>query len=81
MKVSVAEARNKLTQLIQAAEKGECVTICRHGKPVVDIVRTNTEERIAPKFGTGKGRVKVLDSRAFEPMTDEEFESFLQGRY
>jgi prevent-host-death family protein len=34
---SVAEARNRLTQLIAAAERGEQVTITRHGRPVVEI--------------------------------------------
>lgn len=34
---SVAEAKNKLTQLIAAAERGEPVTITRHGRPVVEI--------------------------------------------
>lgn len=34
---SVAEAKNKLTQLIAAAERGEAVTITRHGRPVMEI--------------------------------------------
>lgn len=34
---SVAEAKAKLSQLIARAEKGEDVTITRHGKPVVEI--------------------------------------------
>ena len=81
MKVSVAEARNKLTQLIQTVEKGERVTICRHGKPIVDLVPTNAEERQAPRLGTLKGKIKILDPRAFAPMTDEEVDAFLEGRY
>ncbi|PYY14458.1 MAG: hypothetical protein DMG61_09835 [Acidobacteria bacterium] len=40
MKVSVADAKNRLPELIKAAEDGESVTICRRGKPVVDLVRT-----------------------------------------
>jgi prevent-host-death family protein len=40
MKVSVADAKNKLPELIRAAEDGETVTICRRGVPAVDIVRT-----------------------------------------
>ncbi|MBY0331369.1 MAG: type II toxin-antitoxin system prevent-host-death family antitoxin [Acetobacteraceae bacterium] len=34
---SVAEAKNRLPALIAAAERGEAVTITRHGKPVVEI--------------------------------------------
>ena len=80
MKVSVAEAKNKLTQLIQTAERGERVTICRHGKPVVDIVPTQIDARPAPKFGTLKGKL-VYDPKVFEPMTDDEVDAFLEGRY
>jgi len=34
MKVSVADAKNKLPELIRAAEQGEPVTVCRRGVPV-----------------------------------------------
>jgi antitoxin (DNA-binding transcriptional repressor) of toxin-antitoxin stability system len=34
---SVAEAKAKLSELIDRAEKGEGVTITRHGKPVVEM--------------------------------------------
>ena len=34
MQVSVADAKNKLPELIKAAEQGEPVTICRRGVPV-----------------------------------------------
>ena len=41
MKVSVAEAKNRHSKLINAVEDGESVTIYRHGTPgEVDIVRT-----------------------------------------
>ncbi len=61
MRISVAEARDKLTQLLAAVEKGEPVTICRHGKPVADLVQTREQERVAPEFGKMKGKVKILD--------------------
>lgn len=38
MKMSVADAQNKLPKLIKAAEGGEAVTICRRGIPVGDLV-------------------------------------------
>ena len=81
MQISIAEAKAKLTQLIHAVENGERVTISRHGRPVVDLVPTNPEQREKPKFGTGKGKVKILDPRAFDPMTDAEVDAFIEGRY
>jgi prevent-host-death family protein len=80
MKVSVAEAKNRLPQLIKAVEDGEPVTICRHGTPVVDIVRTTKADSEKPKFGTLKGKVTVLDPEWWKPMTDDEVEAFIDGR-
>ena len=81
MKVSVAEAKNKLSQLIQFVERGESVTICRHGRPVVDLVPAGSGQTLAPKFGTLKGKVAPVDARALAPMSDEEVDSFIAGRY
>ena len=81
MKVSVANAKNKLPQLIKAAEDGEPVTICRRGVPVVDLVRTTTASNDKPKFGTLKGKVIEVDPDWWKPMNDEEVDKFLNGRY
>jgi prevent-host-death family protein len=80
MKVSVADAKNKLPKLIKSVEDGESVTICRRGTPVVDIVRTSKSKREKPKFGTLKGKVVVHDEDWWKPMTDEEVEAFIEGR-
>lgn len=72
MKVSVADAKNKLPKLIRAAEQGQRVTICRHGKPVVDLVRTVVAKRKKPKLGTLRGRIIVHDPDWWKPMTQEE---------
>lgn len=39
----VAEAKNKFTHLLERVEKGESITITRHGKPVAEL-------RSAPKL-------------------------------
>ncbi len=36
--VSIKDAKNRLTELARAAEKGETITVTRNGKPVFDIV-------------------------------------------
>ncbi|MCU1295576.1 MAG: Antitoxin [Bryobacterales bacterium] len=77
MKVSVAEAKNKLTQLITAVEKGGRVTICRHGKPIVDLVQTREEERTPRVFGGLKGKVKIIDPDWAKPQND--VEAWLKG--
>jgi antitoxin (DNA-binding transcriptional repressor) of toxin-antitoxin stability system len=80
MKVSVADAKNTLPRLIKAVEEGESVTIYRHGTPVVDIVRTTRAHPEKPAFGTLTGKVAVLDSNWWKPMTGEEVDAFLDGR-
>lgn len=81
MKVSVADAKNKLPELIKAVENGETITICRRGAPVADLVRTQTSSGDRPKLGTLKGKVVVHDPGWWKPMTDEELKAFLEGRY
>ena len=77
MKVSVAEAKNTLTRLIQKVEKGERVTICRHGMPVVDLVRTEAVEKRPRRFGTLKKKIKILDPDWAKPQDD--VEAWLRG--
>jgi prevent-host-death family protein len=81
MKVSVADAKNKLPELIKAVENGGQVTICRHGKPVADLVRTKAPARKKPKLGTLKGKVAVHDPSWWKPMSQEEADAFILGRY
>jgi len=81
MKVSVADAKNKLPELIKAVEDGEQVTICRRGLPVVDIVRTSKPSPKKRKFGTLKGKIQIIDPDWWKPMSDEEVDDFLAGRY
>jgi antitoxin (DNA-binding transcriptional repressor) of toxin-antitoxin stability system len=80
MKVSVADAKNKLPELIKAVENGETVTICRRGVPTVDIVRTKTPTGRTPRFGTLKDKIKIIDPDWWKPMTDEEVDAMLDER-
>jgi prevent-host-death family protein len=58
MKVSTAEAKNRLTELIRAVEAGERVVITRHGKPVAQIGPPPTEVRRA-RLGGMKKRIHL----------------------
>jgi prevent-host-death family protein len=80
MQVSVADAKNKLPELIKAVEDGEPVTICRRGVPVVDIVRTKEPTRKKRMLGTLRGKIQVLDPDWWKPMTDRQVDDFLLGR-
>jgi prevent-host-death family protein len=80
MKISVADAKNKLSELIKAVENGETVTICRRGVPTVDIVRTATPTGRAPKFGTMRDKIIIHDPDWARSMTDEEVDAMLEER-
>jgi antitoxin (DNA-binding transcriptional repressor) of toxin-antitoxin stability system len=76
MNVSVTEAKNKLTQLLTAVEKGERVTIERHGHIIAEIVKPSA--RRIPIFGTLKGLVQMSPEQfreATRPMTAEEIDA------
>jgi prevent-host-death family protein len=81
MQVSVADAKNRLSELIKAVENGEPVTICRHGIPVVDLVRAKAAISGKPRFGTMRDRIQEIDPDWWKPMTEEEVDAFLEGRY
>lgn len=81
MQFSVADAKNKLPELIKAVEDGESVTICRRGVPVVDLVRTKQPIRKKRVLGALRGQIQIHDPNWWKPMTDKEVEDFLEGRY
>jgi prevent-host-death family protein len=81
MQVSVAEAKNKLPELLKAVENGETVTICRRGVPVIDLVLTKAASPRKPRFGTLRGKIQILDPDWWKPMTDAEVDAFIEGRY
>ncbi len=73
-------AKTKLSQLVEAAERGEEVFIARKGVPVAKIVPVSQKRK---KFDLGFLKSEVAppsDSQLFA-MTDDEFEDFLDGRY
>jgi antitoxin (DNA-binding transcriptional repressor) of toxin-antitoxin stability system len=78
--VSAAYAKANLPKLLRDVVKGKTIVISRYKKPIAVISPAPVEDR-RPKFGTGKGRVRLIDPHAFDPMTDEEVEAFVEGRY
>jgi prevent-host-death family protein len=81
MKVSVADAKNNLPKLLKAVENGEQVTICRRGVAIAAIVRLSDTPRRVPKLGTMRDKIIIHDPNWANPMTDDEFEAFIDGRY
>ena len=74
MEVSMAEAKNRLTELIRAVEAGEQIVITRHGKPVAQLTPPPLERRPV-RLGGMKGRLEFLPGWN-EPV---DLERFLAG--
>jgi len=81
-KHTVAEAKNKLSELIARAEKGEEIVITRHGREVVKICALEAQR--APVTDAdldwlalrrkGRGRISAQDAGTFvSRMRDEEW--------
>lgn len=60
MHVSIAEAKNRFTEIIRAVEAGEGVIITRHGKPVAQIAPLPSRGRPKARLGGLKDRIRLL---------------------
>ncbi len=70
MTYTVAEAKNRLPELIRQAEAGARVTITKRGIPVVEIVQKIEDSPRKRVFGVlGKKKI-VLDSNWARPQED-----------
>ncbi len=52
-KVQMREAKAELSKLVDAAERGERVTITRHGKPAAVLVSVDDAARLPPEERKG----------------------------
>jgi prevent-host-death family protein len=71
MDVSVAEAKNRLPELIRLVETGEPIIITRHGKPVAQLLPPPPERRQV-RYGTMRGRIHVSPG-ALDPIDEDRF--------
>lgn len=58
--VNLDEAKTHLTDLIEAAIKGEEVVITKRGQPVVKLVPVS-QTKSHPQFGSAKGLISMSD--------------------
>jgi prevent-host-death family protein len=79
--VKMAYAKAHLPKLLARVARGERIVISRYNTPMAELVPLSNVETAKRKFGTGKGKAKLVDPRALEPMTEEEADAFLKGRY
>ena len=83
--VNVAEAKAKLSHYLRLAASGEQVVICERNKPLVELTPVKKPidiERRKAAIGMFKGGMTEEElQEALRPMTDEEADAFIEGRY
>jgi len=77
MTYTVAQAKNKLPELIKQAEAGSRVTITKRGIPVVEIVRKTEDTPRKRVFGVLGDKKVILDPDWARPQ--EDLEAWLAG--
>ena len=80
---NVHEAKTRLSQILELVESGEEVVLARNGKPVARVVSFDQPKSIV---GAGIGDPNVNAENLakddwWQPMTDEEIDAFIEGRY
>jgi len=64
---SVAEARNNLSKLIERAEKGETITITRHGKVAAQIVGAQGAGALSPSRTDWRAALEKVIANQVKP--------------
>ena len=78
MKVSVYEAKSKLSQMINKALDGEEVVITRNGHDTVKLVPAANGKKQGSWIGSWKGKAKIHDS-FYDSLDDDETVKYLTG--
>ena len=69
--VNTHEAKTQLSSLLAELEKnGELVRICRHGRPIADLIPCKVRDRLESHPVMGK---VILHYDPTEPVSDEEW--------
>jgi prevent-host-death family protein len=75
---NMLSAKTKLSQLVEAAERGEEVFIARKGVPVAKIVPV---KKAKFNFGFLKEEIGPMPDSLLFAMTEEEVDKFIEGKY
>jgi len=75
--VNIHEAKAKLSEFVDAVERGERVVICKRNHPVAEL-RAVEQKRTEPRpLGGAKGI--VIPPSFFDPMPDDFLDAFASG--
>jgi prevent-host-death family protein len=62
MEVGIFEARNRFSELVEAAEAGEDIVVLRRGKPVIRLVPVVDREALAQRRLDALEKIKAISA-------------------
>ncbi len=77
MEITLSEAKAKLSELVKRVEKGEVITVTRHGKPVLELRDPVMSQRRRNLIGSMKGQIWTADD--FDETPTEVLEAMEKG--
>jgi prevent-host-death family protein len=80
MVVTASYAKANLPALLKAVQRGQSISISRYNKPIAELVPPQTARKPQRKFGTLKGKIKIIDPNWARPMTASEVDAWIEGR-
>jgi prevent-host-death family protein len=72
MQIGTFEAKNKLSSLLDRAEKGEVIEITRRGKPIAELRAAAPSAQLEARFGSEKNLIEHIDDDFSAPLEDFE---------
>ena len=76
--VNIHQAKARLSEFVDAVERGERVVICKRNHPVAEL-RPVEQKRTEPRpIGLAKGQIRILPS-FYEPMPDDWLDELENG--
>lgn len=72
--VGMHEAKTKLSQLVERAERGEEIVITRNGKPAVKLAPIAAAPSLSSVRGAWRGRVSIAED--FDELPDDIADAF-----
>ena len=80
IKTNVADAKAKLSEYLERAERGERIVICRHNRPVAELGPVAVSRTEPRPLGPLEGRPGfTIDAAFFEPLPEAELDSWDGG--
>jgi antitoxin (DNA-binding transcriptional repressor) of toxin-antitoxin stability system len=74
--VNIHEAKAKLSEYLEAVERGERVVICKRNQPVAELKAVPAATALGPRpIGLAKGQV-IIPPSFFDPLPDDLLNAF-----